>query len=159
MNALLYVAIWLSLALLALGELARSRPPRTWARGASCAGWLLLVAHVLLAFDLVHGWQHRSALEATARQTREIYGLDAGFGLYVNYAFLALWAFELARWNAAPSAARRLLWRGAVLLLVSNGAIVFAVGWRRALGALITLALLWAWMRATLREHALPART
>ncbi len=159
MNALLYLAIWLALALLALGELARSRPARTWARGASCAGWLFLVAHVLLAFDFVHGWQHSSALEATARQTREIYGLDASFGLYVNYAFLALWAVELWRWNTAPSAARRWLWRGAVLLLVTNGAIVFAAGWRRALGALITLALLGAWMRAGRRERALPART
>ncbi|MBK9386143.1 MAG: hypothetical protein IPN34_15125 [Planctomycetes bacterium] len=155
MNALLYVAIWLSLALLALGELARSRPARTWARGASFIGWLLLVAHVLLAFEVVHGWQHSSALEATAQQTREIYGLDWGGGLYVNYAFLALWAGELWRWDApAPSPARRLLWRGMVLILVSNGAIVFAVGWRRFLGGLITLALLWAWVRATRRAGA-----
>jgi hypothetical protein len=104
---------------------------------------------VLLAFELVHGWQQRSALEATARQTREIYGLDWSGGLYVNYAFLALWAFELWRWETpAPSTARRLLWRGLVLLLVANGAIVFAAGWRRSLGCLVLLALLWAWWRA-----------
>jgi hypothetical protein len=159
MSALLYVAIWIALALLAVAELARANPSRRWARGASLLGWLLLVAHVLLALHVAHGWRHGSALEATARQTREVYGLDWGGGLYLNYAFLALWACELGRWNATPSAARRWLWRGAVLLLVANGAIVFAVGWRRALGGLITLALLGAWMRAGRGEHALPART
>ena len=96
------------------------------------AGIALALVHTALAFHLVHGWSHRAAAIATARQTAEMTGWAWQGGIFVNYAFLAYWFADAWWWWTAPSAraARR---QGAETLRLAifvfmfvNGAVVFA---------------------------------
>jgi len=152
-SLLLYGSAWASLLGWTASEWAQSSAREGLARLAWSAGAAFLVAHTLLAFQLRHAWSHAAALRHTALQTEAVIGLDWGGGLYVNYAFAALWVAEAASWWVAParyrqrSALRRRLVRGLFLFMFANGAIVFARGAVRVLGALAISVVLWAWYR------------
>jgi hypothetical protein len=79
---------------------------RTWrwsaARIVWTAGSTALIAHVLLAFHLIHGWDHNAAYLEVARQTYDRTGVAWGGGLHVNLAFTALWLVDAALWWLAP---------------------------------------------------------
>lgn len=78
-TARLMVAAYLAAVLL----LARSRPKDSHdaaARLCWTGAWLLLVVHVVCAFHFVHHWSQGAAWEHTAKQTREVTGLDWGAG-------------------------------------------------------------------------------
>ena len=62
------------------------------------AGCICLVLHALVAFHVVHGWNHSAAFTATAKRTFEMTGWNSGAGLYVNEAFLALWIADVVLW-------------------------------------------------------------
>ncbi len=147
----MYTTIWLALALFAAGEVGKTRGAR-WAWGAWAAGVVLTSIHVVIAMAVAHGWSHAAAIDATARATRTMFGVDWGGGVYVNYAFTGLWAAETVWWGVAPAAyARRpfvVKWmlRAFYLVIIVNAAIVFAAGWRRMLGGTVTAALLWSWI-------------
>jgi hypothetical protein len=154
MAVALYVSIWSALFLFAAGETGRGwrvARPRAWAWRASATGLLLAIVHVVLAYEVRHAWSHQSALLETARQTTTVYGLDWAGGLYVNYAFLTVWAIDLWMWRAAdrrgPEVSRVVLWmaRGFYLVVIVNAAVVFAAGMRRALGVLVVVWLVIAW--------------
>jgi hypothetical protein len=75
-----------------------------------------------------------------------------GGGLFVNYFFLALWTLEAAWWWLAPASYRAVVAaRGGVraffLFMFLNGAVVFAHGPLRALGAAAVLLVAWSWYR------------
>jgi hypothetical protein len=149
----LYFTIWTALACLAAAELARRpRPGRAaGTRGAwtvSAAGLAACVVHIAIAMIHRHGGSHAAAILETARQTEAVYGVAWGGGVYVNYAFVALWAADLWRWRRRPLApwprAARWALRVFVLVIVFNAAVVFArKGW--PLGIVLTTALAWAW--------------
>ena len=107
-EAVLYGSIWLSLAAWTAGEcvrLARRRSAdrdRT-ARGLWTLGFATALLHVALAFHLRHGWSHSAALAETARQTDELLGYRFGGGVYVNYAFLVVWAADVWWWWWRPA--------------------------------------------------------
>lgn len=153
MPAALYVTIWVALALFAAGEVGRSgrrAVPAPWAWWVSLAGLMLAAAHFVLAFDVRHGWSHASAVRDTARQTAAVYGLDWGGGLYVNYAFLGVWALDLWRWKLSARGTPRSqfptwLARAFYVVVILNAAVIFATGWRRGLGAMLVAALVVAW--------------
>ncbi len=165
MQAALYLSIWVALVLFVAGEVGRSGGDqssrwRRWAWWSSAAGLALAALHFVLAFELRHAWSHASALRETARQTAAVYGLDFGAGVYVNYAFLAVWAIDLWRWRPAarPRATRARLgvWiaRAFYLVVIINAAVIFAGGMRRVLGVLVVTGLIVAWARPTNpREH------
>lgn len=151
---MLYLTIWGALALFAAGEVGRSGRrvvPAPWAWRTSLAGLLLASTHFLLAFDVRHDWSHASAVRDTARQTAAVYGLDWGGGVYVNYAFLGVWALDLWRWHVrtrrGTPRARFPTWlaRAFYFTVILNGAVIFAAGWRRGLGAALVAALVAAW--------------
>jgi hypothetical protein len=102
----------------------------------------------------VHAWSHRAALIDTARQTAAMTGIDWGGGLWVNYAFLLIWIVDAAWWWAAPAGYRRRprALRHSLLaffiFMFVNGAIVFAHGAMRMLGAAAVAAVGWTWYRA-----------
>ena len=159
MDALLYSTVWSSLSLFAIAEVARDRTTRPWPRAASAAGLALMAAHIVIAMAWRHGWSHASSVVATAQQTREVYGLDWGGGVYVNYVFAIVWGLSLVPWVRGAGVPRFwvLITRAFFLIVIANAAIVFAAGWRRALGALIVAALLYAWTRpGTRRAQARP---
>jgi len=149
---------WSSLLVWAASEWLRcsSRAPspgEARARALFTAGGLALLAHSALAFHLRYGWSHEAALQDTARQTEALTGLAFGGGLLVNYAFLALWIVESAWWWRAPATYRRrapaldVSVRAFFLFMFVNGAVVFAHGPVRVLGALAVIAVAWAWYR------------
>jgi hypothetical protein len=98
-----------------------------------------------------HGWSHDAAWAATARQTASVYGLAWGGGVLVNYAFVAAWLFELWSWRRSPERYRHrsalVTWpiRLFFLVIVFNAAVVFAGGWRRAIGVILTAVLIASW--------------
>ena len=147
-----YWTIWLALSLLCAGEAARwsatARPPR-WAWWTFTAGALLCAVHIVIAMNVAHGWNHDAAVAATRRQTREVFGLDWGGGVFLNYVFVAVWLFEAWRWRTGRtgSSPDALTWgvRILFLIMIVNGAIVFAAGPRRIAGAVIAAVLCWAY--------------
>lgn len=142
----------------AVGEWWRDDPVR-WreARMAWTCGASLMTVHSAAAFMLLYGGSHDAALAATARQTAALTGVASGAGLYVNYAFLALWTADAAWWWIAPAAyaARRRVIdasiSGVFLFMFLNGAVIFADGWMRVLGATAVTAVLVAWARGLVR--------
>ena len=151
MTAATYLTIWAALALFVLGEVGRSQGDRfptlaRWGRTMSAAGLLLALVHTGLAFDVFHHWSHEDAVLKTAQQTRDVFGLAVGAGVYVNYVFFAVWLLDVLFWRPVDKASLGLwLIRAFYMLIIFNGAVVFAAGWRRALGATLVLALAAAW--------------
>jgi len=84
----------------ALSPLARRRAQ--WDSAArvvwtiACAS---LIAHFISAFQFYHGWSHAAAYDDTARQTEELFGLNWGGGLFINYALLIAWIVDIAWWG------------------------------------------------------------
>lgn len=122
-----------------------------WTRWAWTGGCLAYLVHVAAAFHYTYDWSHGVAYRATARQTAEVFGLDWGGGLYVNYAFTIAWMADVARRWWAGERYRRLPgalatgWRLFFLFMVFNGAVVFGSTPARWLGAVVCLALVALW--------------
>jgi hypothetical protein len=123
------------------------------ARGLSTAGLVAMAGHSALAFHLRYAWSQEAALRDAARQVQAVTGLDFGEGLFVNYAFLLVWAAEAAWWWCAAQSYRTrpaaLDWtvRGFFLFMFVNGAVVFAHGPVRVAGLLAALVVAAAWYR------------
>ena len=73
---MLFVTIWVALALFVAGEAGKGplqisgRPPR-WARPAWTAGAILAIVHAIIAFDVRYRWDHDAAVTATAAQAAD----------------------------------------------------------------------------------------
>jgi hypothetical protein len=141
----------------ALGEVLMRRSPASdrSARAIWTAGMALALLHVLSAFHLIYAWDHEAAVAATVRQAADRFGLGWRGAIYVNYAFLALWLADLCWWWAAPLShrSRSLTIENTRLAVFAfmflNGAVVFASGAGRLIGA----ASLSAVLLAALRRH------
>lgn len=151
----LYATIWVALALFTAGEIGRTlrrrnaRPPG-WALAAFSAGLVLALVHTAISFDIVHAWSHDDAVLHTALQTEAVYGIAVGSGIYVNYVFFATWLADAIWWARAADGYERpraVTWilRAFYFVMILNGAVIFAVGWRRLLGVAMVGALLIAW--------------
>jgi hypothetical protein len=97
--------VWLARAssaayLLAL-TLMIQRSRRT-ARIAWTAGLAIYLLHVCAAFEYFYSWSHAVAYRETARQTANLFGVNSGAGLYLNYAFTAVWLADCAWWWLKP---------------------------------------------------------
>ena len=159
MNALLYWMVWLSLVAFAAGELAKSRG-YVGAWSISATGAILLAAHIVVAMAVRHGWSHALAVEATARQTSDVFGLNWGGGVYVNYVFAVVWIAELFVWRQWPEGyALQPLWikwslRAFYAVIIVSAAVIFATGWRRWMGAAILAGLAISWIARFQRPTA-----
>jgi hypothetical protein len=157
------LTIWIALAGYFAGAityaLARGRPRRD---AAARLGWTAacaaLLAHVACAFHVHHSWSHAAAYVDTARQTGEVFGLEWGGGLYVNYALAALWIADVGWWWAAGLAAYRrrpraltFAWHAFLFFIVFNATVVFEGGFVRRAGAALCAALVCAWLIAARR--------
>lgn len=117
-----------------------------------------LLAHVACAFNFYHHWSHTAAYTDTARQTAQLLGWSWGGGLYINYAFGLVWAGEVIWSWTHPGGYRRrssrLTWivRGFFMLMIFNGAFVFAHGALRWFGLILSLALAACWFRRGTRS-------
>jgi hypothetical protein len=156
MKVAVFVTIWAAMALFVAGEAGKRRAVRTgveprWAWPAWTSGAVLCAAHVVSAFGAVHLWSHDAALRTTAAQTEAVYGFAFGRGIYVSYAFVAIWLAEALWWKLQPESYFRRP-RGATaalrafyLLIIVNGAVVFTAPSRQLAGAAVVLLLAWLW--------------
>lgn len=154
---------WLALTLYVASEVARGPGRRgvshrlavCWLSSLGCAA---LLGHILCAFEFHHHWSHAAAYADTARQTAALTGWNWGGGLYVNYAFAAVWVGEVARlWLTRTWIDGRVGWgtwlvRGFFLFMFLNGAVIFVAGPARWFGLLGCLTLAVWWWRPTGRR-------
>lgn len=121
-------------------------------------GAVLLLIHSIAAYGAFYRWSQRIALSETARQTRAFTGVDSGSGLYLNYAFVAIWLAHAAwSWRRAEAAHRSPVTtfvRGFAAFMFLNGAVIFADGWMRLLGMVACATVAAAWIRGRTRVAA-----
>ncbi len=155
-SSLVALTIWTALALYVAGEHGRARrPAASWARPVWLLGALAYLGHVAAAFGIHHDWSHSAAYAHIATRTDALLGLDWGGGVWVNYAFTAIWIGEGLWWQLRPThyEGRPRFWRLAVrtvfLFMIANGAVIFVEGPRRLLGISVLIALVLIWSRET----------
>jgi hypothetical protein len=78
-----------AVALYAAALWRRSRKLRT-------TGFAVYLLHVIFAFTYFYAWSHSVAERETARQTRELFGVEWGGGIYLNYLFTIAWGIDCA---------------------------------------------------------------
>lgn len=74
-------------------ELWQRRARWWWTCGA-----VFLALHTACAFHVVHHWSYAAAWEHTRARTQEMTGWNSGFGLYINFALLAIWLLDALGW-------------------------------------------------------------
>lgn len=156
--------IWVALFGYALSvgiSLSRPERSRPWARRLWTLGLAFFLVHVAAAFHAFYGWSHAVGFAETARQTRDLTGVESGYGLYLNYLFTIVWLVDAVYWWAAglERYATRPTWitasvHGFFLFMIVNGAVVFVHGHARWLGLALLAGLLGVWWRSRRKEVA-----
>jgi hypothetical protein len=126
------------------------------ARWAWTIGSLAIVLHLVCALHFYHHWSQSSAYIETARQTKQVFGMDWGGGLWINYAFISAWILDTIWWwrGLEPYQRRpRLLvatWQVIFIFMVFNATVVFKTGVLRVLGLVLCFGLpaVWLWVRS-----------
>lgn len=151
--ALLIASSWTALGCyasavtaLALEKAVSPLPRRIWT-----AGCLSYFAHMLLAFDVAYDWSHERAVADIAIQSESLSGVSAPWGLWINYAYGAVWLVDLLGWvRVGETGYRRRsigvhwLVHGFFLFMLFNGGFVFVERWTRWIGLGLFLVSLWA---------------
>lgn len=158
--------IWISILVYTLGCVSfaalRKRPyGDSVTRIAWTVAVVALIAHYVFAFQFYHAWSHNSAYIETARQTAEVFKMNWGGGLFINYALLVLWMTDVGWWwfSGLDSYRRRpwfllLLWHSFLIFIIFNATVVFKDGIQRWVGLLICLSLCLSWF-AVNRQRSL----
>ena len=146
-------SVWISIVAYTIGcvvfATARRQPEADrWTRLAWTTACAALVAHFICAFQFYHAWSHESAYLETARQTAQVFAINWGGGLFVNYAVATLWTADVASWwFAGLSSYRRrpswltLSWHGFLIFIIFNATVIFKDGPARWFGLLVCLTL------------------
>ena len=116
-------------------------------------GLAAILAHFLAAYAQL-GRSHEAVLAHTARETERVTGWRFAGGVWGNYLFALFWGLEtIGQWGRRGWATGWSLWNyclhGYLLLVVVNGAIVFATGPVRVVALFVCLVLggllFWRW--------------
>jgi hypothetical protein len=149
--------IWIAMGTYAIGTLVlavvRKRPDADWwTRLAWTIGCAALLAHFASAYEFYHAWSQASAYADTARQTAEVFKINWGGGLFINYAVATLWFADVAWWwFAGLDAYRRrpwlitLIWHSFLIFIIFNATVVFKEGVVRWIGLLLCVILVVSW--------------
>jgi hypothetical protein len=148
--------IWISILSYTIGTIvfatSRGRFDR-WTRVAWTIGCAALVAHFICAFNFYHAWSHESAYIDTARQTAEVFRVNWGGGLFVNYSVALFWLADVTVWWFAGVGSYRrrpwllaLIWHGFLTFIIFNAMVVFKDGLTRWAGLLVCLSLCLSWV-------------
>lgn len=160
------VTIWITLGAYAIGSVifALSRARKrwdAWARLIWTLACVALLAHVASAFHFYHQWSHGAAYRDTARQMDEMFGVEWGGGIYLNYALLIIWVVDVLWWWIAGLDAYRhrpwllvAAWHGFLVFMFFNATVVFGDGFVRWLGLCVCLGLWVVWWMALRRNPA-----
>ena len=152
--------VWLSIVAYTAGCVMFARVVLDrWTRLAWTIGCAALLAHFICAFQFVHAWSHTLAYGDTARQTAEVFGIDWGGGVFINYAVALLWAGDVVWWwIAGLSSYRRrpwlltLIWHGFLIFIIFNATVVFGHGLTRGLGLIVSLVIVLSWIISNRRR-------
>ena len=158
--------IWISILSYAVGCVVFAMAGRQtqhdrWVRAAWTIGCAALIVHFICAFQFYHSWSHESAYVDTARQTAEVFRVNWGGGLFINYAVASLWFADVAWWwFAGLNAYRRrawiitLIWHSFLIFIIFNATVVFKDGLTRWIGLLVCLTLVLSWVSVS-RQRSL----
>lgn len=150
--------IWIAIVAYTIGCVVfasiRRQPGRDkWVRLAWTIGCAALIAHFVSAFHFYHAWSHALAYIDTARQTEDVFAINWGGGLFINYAVASLWFADVAWWwSAGVNSYRRrpwlltLIWHGFLIFIIFNATVVFKDGLTRWTGLLVCLILCFSWI-------------
>lgn len=147
-------AIWISILAYAFGSaiFATTRRYDQWVRLAWTIGCVALLAHFAAAFNFYHAWSQASAYSETARQTAEVFRINWGGGLFINYAVALFWIVDVGWWWLAGVGSYRrrswvmtMIWHGFLIFIILNATVVFKTGLTRWIGLLICLSLCLSW--------------
>lgn len=143
---------WLVVAVYALTLVLKIRRVESryikaiWAFGAAA-----LFVHILWTMLVVHHGSLREAYEHTADQTERVIGVRIGWGVYINFAMLLIWAVDavaglaISHWDQV----RRKFspWLHAVFVfLFFNATVVFGTPFARWMGLGSIALLLGVWV-------------
>ena len=149
--------IWISMAAYTIGcvvlaTVRKRSDAQRWTRLAWTIGCAALIAHFASAFEFYHAWSHASAYADTARQTAEVFTINWGGGLFINYAVATLWFADVAWWwFAGLDAYRRrpwlitLIWHSFLIFIIFNATVVFKDGLVRWIGLFLCVLLVASW--------------
>lgn len=152
------ITIWTAIAAYTIGfavfVFARRRPGGDkWVRSIWTIGCAALLAHFASAFHFYHAWSHESAYVDTARQTAEVFAINWGGGLFINYAVASLWFTDVVWWwSAGVNSYRRrpwlltLIWHAFLIFIIFNATVVFKDGLTRWIGLLVCSSLCVSWV-------------
>ncbi len=153
------LTIWITFIGYTAGSLlfavSRSRHFDSATRIAWTVAVVGLLAHFIFAFEYFHFWSHSHAYLETARQTNEVFRVNWGGGLFINYALLVLWIVDVGWWwkGGIESYRQRsrgivLAWHSFLIFIIFNATVVFKTGVVRWIGLLMTVLLTVAWSQA-----------
>lgn len=124
-----------------------------WVRFAWTVACAALLAHFICAFNFYHAWSHEAAYIDTARQTAEVFAMNWGGGLFINYAVAILWTSDVAWWWVAGLHSYRqrpwlitLTWHSVLLFVIFSATVVFEDGLARWTGLLVCLTVILSWI-------------
>ena len=107
-----------------------------------------------LRISVLSRLESAAAYADTAQQTQELFGLNWGGGLFINYALLLAWIVDIAWWwrSGLDSYRKRpwpliAAWHGVIIFIIFNATVVFGDGVVRWLGLAICLLLTLTWLR------------
>ena len=86
-------AVFYGIALILIARKERKSARILWTLGLT-----IYLIHVWCAFTYFYDWSHALAYRETARQTAELFGVNWGGGLYLNYLFTAVWLADCIWW-------------------------------------------------------------
>ncbi|MBL8830730.1 MAG: hypothetical protein JNM18_27395 [Planctomycetaceae bacterium] len=151
----IYAALTLAVVAMVQHEREAAQPTHSrLARWLWTAAWFLYLVHVAVALGVVHRG-HAAAYEHTARRTAELFGIETGVGLYVNYMFTIWWTLDVYRsWRDPPPVApsrQQIAFEIALAFMTVNGAVIFAQGWTRVWGVVLCAVIGGVWWRRARR--------
>jgi hypothetical protein len=160
---------YLALASWATAIWARRLRDWRWTRWAWSLGSLANLCHLLLAFHYLHNWDHTAAYAAIAQQTYEQVGWEWGGGIFINYAFSAMWLVDAVIWWLRPRHyLTRPRWMDGVvqfifLFMFFNATVVFGKSTIRVWGGVLCLVAATGWIliswRHTTKHVAIASET
>lgn len=99
-----------------------------------------MLVHIAVSFQVHYQWSHDLAVVETARQTRDLTGVDWGGGVWLNYLFALVWITDGVWWVTHPTGhARRSRWlkwgtHGFLAFMLFNATVIFGSTMARFLG-------------------------
>jgi hypothetical protein len=122
------------------------------------AGCIAMIAHAACAFHFHHHWSHVDAYNETARQTAEVFGLNWGGGIFINYILIIGWIVDVIWWWRGLTIYRNrskifsIVWHVFLFFIFFNATVVFEDGILRWLWLIFSLTLLLILFQRTSRS-------